>query len=511
MATVTSMSKKRVIVICAAIIFATSPLIWFRYFPLIDYPRHLASLQIRQTFSSDINVANFYAFHWVFTPDLGLDLLATPLLSVLPVEIVGKIVICLAFATIYGGTILLDRGLNPNNWGPSIFAGIFLYNASFDWGFINYIIGIGFAILAFWMWVRYREKIIGFSIVGFTALGLIVGLMHFYAFAIYGICVAGYECSFFSENLRIERRLRISLFRIPFRAAISIIVPMVAMLIPASSGHGPLVWGRPWGPQTFWDSLVKWKGEALVSPIYFHHFLEKPLLIAVLAILVWALATRTLVVNSRMLIPLAAFGVIFLVMPSWGFVDYRLPSGVAFFAWASLGWGETSRARIGVVSLLLALCLIVRVGSVFSIWQPAQSTIEEYDTALKSVQPGSRLLVIMDDSGWSYPSLVHVPLFPATKQGVFVQRDSVDDIKMADDIKLVDYLMEIRNPPVKIPTGISLKEVGRGQTFNLYRIGQGTEPQSIRRGSGAALRGLHAGPPDPTIVIFPNGRNDDVR
>lgn len=140
-----------------------------------------------------------------------------------------------------------------------------------------------------------------------------------------------------------------------------------------------------------------------------------------------------------------------------------------------------------------------------------QAIIEEYDTALKSVPPGSRLLVIMDDSGWSYPSLVHVPLFPATKQGIFVQRDSVDDVKMVDDIKLVDYLMEIRNPQIKIPIGISLKEVGRGQTFNLYLIDQGTEPRSIRRWSGAALRGLRAGPPDPTIVIFPNGRDADLR
>jgi len=54
-----------------------------------------------------------------------------------------------------------------------------------------------------------------------------------------------------------------------------------------------------------------------------------------------------------MLIPLTAIGVVFIAMPSeiWGgqasFADYRLPSGVAFIALASLGWGETSRLRIG--------------------------------------------------------------------------------------------------------------------------------------------------------------------
>jgi hypothetical protein len=76
---------------------------------------------------------------------------------------------------------------------------------------------------------------------------------------------------------------------------------------------------------------------------------------------------------------------------------------------------------------------------------------------------------------------------------------------------MFDYLLKIRNPQVKIPAGISLKEVGRGQTFTLYRIDQDTELRSIGRWSGAALRRLRAIGPDPTIVIFPNGRDSDVR
>ena len=123
----------------------------------------------------------------------------------------------------------MDRELNGDNWGPSLFAGIFLYNGAFMWGFISYIIGIGFAILSFWIWVRYRDKAGGIWIL-FTVLGGIVCLMHLYAFAIYGIFVAGYECSVFWERLTIERQVRISLFRIPFRAALSVMVPLLAVI-----------------------------------------------------------------------------------------------------------------------------------------------------------------------------------------------------------------------------------------------------------------------------------------
>jgi hypothetical protein len=490
------LTYKLTILITTMIIFSILPIIWFRYLPLIDYSNHLATIQIRSTLSSNVYLARFYEFRWLFTPYLGFDLLMTPLVSLFPVEIAGRIVIALTCIIIYIGTIALDRELNPNNWGLSIFSGIFLYNGAFNWGFINYIIGFGFAILAFWIWVRYREKINGLSIVLFTALSGITCMMHFYGFAIYGICVAGYECSVLWEKVRDERRLRMSLFAIPVKAAVSFVVPLLAViwLSPVSKNHGPTLW---W-PPGFWGSLLRWKGEGLASPIYFHYFLEKPLLLVIVGFLLWALATRTLVVNSRMMLPLAAFAVIFIVAPfellGAFLTDYRLPSGVAFFAWASLGWGEMSRVRSDVVCLLLALCLIVRVGSVFLTWQPMQSTIEEYNTALRSIPPGSRLLVISGDSGRN-TTLDHVPVLAAAKHGVFVPYTFTDDGELVDgiqllkltpdyrdyrrdfpiassirDVKRFDYLLKIRSPQLNIPSDISLREVGRGQTFTLYRI-----------------------------------------
>jgi hypothetical protein len=41
---------------------------------------------------------------------------------------------------------------------------------------------------------------------------------------------------------------------------------------------------------------------------------------------------------------------------------------------------------------------------------------------LQRVPPGSRLLVIMDVSGWSNPPLVHAPLPAAAKRGIFIPR-----------------------------------------------------------------------------------------
>lgn len=480
-----SILGRRPIFIIALILISVLPVILFSHIPLVDYPNHLARLQIHKTLSQNSYLARFYEFHWRFSPYLGLDLLAAPLTALLPIKIAGRIVIVVAFMMIYAGTISLNRELNSSNWGPGIFAGLFLYNGAFNWGFINYVIGIAFAIWAFWIWVRYRERETVVWIFGFTAAGIIVGVMHFYALAIYGVCVGGYECSIVWETLNRHGRLRVSCFRTPLKAAICIIVPTLVMLSPVSGGHGALVWGQSWGPQTFWDSLVKWKGEALVSPIYFHHFAEKPLLLAVLIIFIGSIALRILVVNRRMLIPIAGFGVIFVAMPSelWGssFADYRLPSGVAFIVLASFGWGKTSRLRIEVASLLLMLCVIIRIGSVTWAWRAAQPILAEYDTALDPVPPGARLYCVVDDSAWGYPPLVHVPALAAAKRGVFEPytfSDSGQGLQLLTKRRPVpirmtdfDYLLEIGYPPEsKIPIGLSLTEIRRGNTYILYRI-----------------------------------------
>jgi hypothetical protein len=502
-ARVTLMSKKLFLATFLAIILSIIPIIWFTYLPLHDYPNHLATLQIRKTLSSNPDLKRFYEARWLFTPYLGLDLLTTPLTYFVSVETAGRVVIIFTLIMICVGTIALNRQLNPNNWGGiALFSGIFLYNGAFNFGFINYIIGVAFAIWAFWIWVRYRMKAKGISTILFAIPGGIVCLMHLYAFAMYGVCVAGYECSMFWEKFKTKRQLRMSLLRTPFSAAVSLLVPLLATigLSPVSNNHGQTVWGRTWGPPAFWHSIVMWKGEGLVSPIYFHYLFEKPLLLVMLTIIGWALATRTIIVNSRMLIPLALFGGIFMIMPFelWGaaFADYRLPSGVAFFGWASLGWGETSAARIAAVRLLLSVCLVVRVGSVFSAWQPRQAIIAEYETALQSVPPGSRLLVIVGDGGYD---LEHVPVLAAAKRGVFVPYTFTDDgvltrgiqlLKFTPDyadywedfpnrssikdIKRFDYLLEIAKPDVEMPVGVSLNEVGSGESFVLYRIVQNT-------------------------------------
>jgi len=482
--------RRTVPTIAGFVIVSILLVLWFSHLPLVDYPNHLARLYIHYALPNNAYLSQFFIFKWIFTPYLGLDLLAEPFLDYFSAEVAGNIVVSISLIMIYSSTIFLDRQLNKEKWGLSLFSGIFLYNGALKFGFVNYIIGVGFAILAFGAWVHNREKTGWLWLVLSCVLSGLVFVMHLYAFGIYAICVAGYECSVFLERLITERRLQLSRLRVPFNGAVSLVVPLLALqLTELSANYGPTEWG--------WGSL-RWKARALASPIVFSdYFTEIPLLIAVSIILVGALATRIIVVNSRMLIPLIAFGAIFAVMPFMllgsAFADYRMPSGVAFFALASLRWGNTSPARINAVSSLLAACLAVRVASVISQWQPAQAVIEEYDAALKQIPPGSRLFVLLDrnTSFWDdhMSSLLHVAVFAATKRGAFVPYIFADngesptrgvdllkltpayrDYQNIHEIERYDYLLDMRKHEAAIGSAVSLKEIARGQTFVLYQI-----------------------------------------
>jgi hypothetical protein len=505
------MSKRR-LVTAIGIIFSIVPILLFSRLPLVDYPNHLAELQIRKTITSNVHIASFYEFSWKFTPHLGLDLFATPFLPFFSVETTGRLVIVLSFGIICLGTLLLDRELNRDDWGLSLFSGIFLYNAAFMWGFISYIIGVGFAVLSFWLWVQYRDEAGPIRSVGFTVFAMIISVIHIWAFVIYGIWLAGYECSILWENRMIDRRLRVGQLRTSCAAAVTLILPLLAVvcLSSVSSNYKETVWGlEHWGASRFWGSLVTWKSEVFASPIYTgQNVMEKPLLITVLAIFVLALGTRTITINSRMRVPLAVSGVILIIMPNqlagFWFTDYHLPSGFVFFALPSMAWRQTSRLKIKIVNLLLVICMIIRVGSIIWSWEPTQTIIEEYDRALKLVPPGSRLLVLF---GSENVRLLHIPVLAAAKQGVFVPytwtsesgvgwtgvymlrvkpdfrhylRDSPTALTSVRHVNRYDYLLEVGKIEAPIPDSVSLNEIARGQTFTLYRIEQAAVRSIVR-------------------------------
>jgi hypothetical protein len=110
--------------------------------PLVDYPNHLARMHLLAEGGNQ-----FYAVHWAAIPDLAEDLIVPPLARLLPLALAGKLFLVMLFALCAGGLLWLNR-FAAGGWRLWPLCGfLLLYSRVFLWGFVNYLFGVGLALL----------------------------------------------------------------------------------------------------------------------------------------------------------------------------------------------------------------------------------------------------------------------------------------------------------------------------------------------------------------------------
>jgi hypothetical protein len=134
--------------------------------PLVDYPNHLARAFVLASLPDDTVLARFYAPHWSIIPNLALDLILPPLIQVLPVHVAGRLLIALAVLLPVLGSVAYNTALSPRRGGRwwSLGVGLFAYNSCLLYGFLNFAIALGLALLLAAAWLRWRAARPGWAI-----------------------------------------------------------------------------------------------------------------------------------------------------------------------------------------------------------------------------------------------------------------------------------------------------------------------------------------------------------
>jgi hypothetical protein len=138
--------------LCAMLL---APLLVVDVPPLLDYPNHLARAFVLASLPGDTVLAQFYAPHWSIIPNLAFDLIALPLVQVLPVHVAGRLVIAASVLLPTLGAIAYNTALGGRWW--SLGVGLVAYNSCLLYGFLNFEIGLGIALLLAAAWLRWRE------------------------------------------------------------------------------------------------------------------------------------------------------------------------------------------------------------------------------------------------------------------------------------------------------------------------------------------------------------------
>lgn len=188
----------------AAGLFAVAmiPLLATPLLPLIDFYNHLARFFVLSRIgASDFLQANYQA-HWALLPNIGVDVLATPLLYILPPLIAGHVVVIAILAVQYGGVLYFHRALTGQR---SLLAALLLlpllYSYVLNWGFANFLLGLGLAFWAAGWWLRHRGNP-RLAVPVSCLMALLVFFCHGIAFVLYGLLLALLETAFFFQPRR---------------------------------------------------------------------------------------------------------------------------------------------------------------------------------------------------------------------------------------------------------------------------------------------------------------------
>ena len=174
--------------LCAVLV---APLFVVDVPPLLDYPNHLARAFVLASLPDDTILARVYAPHWSIMPNLALDLLAPPLMHVLPVHVVGRLTIAAALLLPVLGTVAYNTAIGGRWWSFGV--GLVAYNTCLLQGFLNFSISVGAALLLASCWLRWREarprRAIGLAIVGAPVLFA----CHLMGLVCFGLLIGGGE------------------------------------------------------------------------------------------------------------------------------------------------------------------------------------------------------------------------------------------------------------------------------------------------------------------------------
>lgn len=180
-----------VYLVCAVLLMV--PLASTPVLPLIDFYNHIARYFVLSHVDGDPVLAANYAKAWALLPNLGLDAIATPLLAVVPPLLAAKLIVAFILLVEFGGVLFLHRALNRQaDPLPAILLLGLLYSYILNWGFSNFLLGLG---LVFWnlgLWFRLRDRPALATLVC-SAGAVAIFFCHGFAFAIYGLLLGGIE------------------------------------------------------------------------------------------------------------------------------------------------------------------------------------------------------------------------------------------------------------------------------------------------------------------------------
>ena len=364
-------------------LFTVAPLLVISVPVLIDYPDHLARMWLQMELPHRDAADAHYVLDWKLIPNMAMELVVPALGRLTGLETAGRIFVAMAMLMPPLACLLLHRALHgrANLWPLASL--LFTYNAVLYWGFLNYLFGLGVALLAFWLWVISVRIPAVWRAVLFAPVAALLFILHLFAFGVYGLLVLGFE---------VARR------ETPFRHALLARETVIALMQFVPAGAMWLITLRNGGPLLIDFGDIWLKVNALQAPMAFGA-VPGALTMALIVPTIVAMRIGTLRVHPWMKFPLLLLGAAALAMPSWVMgswgADMRVPVALPFVLIAGTQVATTRRRAAIFLAACATIFLVLRVSALARNWHAIEQDFAEFRTMATILPRGATLLPVL--------------------------------------------------------------------------------------------------------------------
>jgi hypothetical protein len=373
----------------AACVILAAPLWLVASPPMPDYPAHLASFYLIGGGAS-----HFYKLQWAFLPNLAAEAVVPVLAMLMPLAVAAKVFLSVTVALWVLGPAAIQRALTGKSGLGALLSGAFVYNASFMWGFFNYIFAAGVSFLVFAAWIATDRERSALQHAGLAAAFTLVYFSHLFALATLLLMITCFELSALWRSKKfmvpdIARRVA-TLAALCAPAAFFFLV-----LKPSGGGLGMQF--------DYLDTMLERFGAAIQFQFDEPAYLLTAVLVVLLAV---GLITRRLTLSPQMVVVLSVLALCTLLAPEWALggwgVHLRLPAVLGAVTFASVDLNLPTRWMAAAITAILLL-FVFQAATLATDWRPIDARYSEFRQSENLISPRARLLTVLDgDSlGWS--------------------------------------------------------------------------------------------------------------
>lgn len=434
------------------------PLLLVEMPPLLDYPNHLARVDVLRHLRTDPFLAERYTASLTPVPNLLMEAVMLPLASVLPLYVAGRVYMALAGALTLIGAVLLNRTLF-GRWSLwPLCSALFIYNATLIGGFMSFSLGLGFLLIGLSLWIALAGRRWQLPV------GMICALFLYFAHAIvlgsFLICLFAVEAvKYVGEGRKPPTLANLGRDALRFAALVALPVALFAGTVGTHllQSDAAAVGARDSAPilllkEIYWrlkklTELRHWRyrlNDMLAPTLNYNTLLDAATLLLVLGGMAAARLAGWLRASKAMMLAAALFALGFLVVPDpfFGtyFVSIRFWILAAFLLVAGTdlrfpGPRAATAFAVGLVGLLA-----VRTGVLTVNWMAYGDDVADLRRAMERIEPGRSVLIawagqeagccntrdfLLTQPPWRHslvalPSLIHLPSLITVERRAFV-------------------------------------------------------------------------------------------